>query len=96
MKSEKAERVARFCNPTEIQKWSSEVGRFSERLHPQVVAEMKKTCNVCPFRNNISVGGCLTEDCPVHQVMHLMQRVVPRAVNATKEMYKAKYSRRSA
>lgn len=96
MKSEKVERVARFCNSAELQKWSSEIGRFCERLHPHVVAEMKKTCDVCPFRNNISVGGCLTEDCPVHQVMHLMQRVVPRAVAATKEIYKAKYSRQPA
>ena len=95
MKSEKVEKIARFCNSAEIQKWSSEIGRFYERLHPHVVAEMEKACDVCPFRNLINVGGCLLDDCPVHQVMHTMQRVVPRTVAATKEIYKAKFSRKS-
>lgn len=94
MKSDKVERVARFSNSAEIQKWSSEVGRFYERLHPRVAAEMKKTCDACPFRNLINVGGCLSDDCPVHQVMHTMQRAVPRAVAETKEIYKAKYAKR--
>lgn len=96
MKSEKVEKVARFCNSTDVQKWSSEIGRFYARLHPQVVAEMRKACDVCPFRNFVNVGGCLTEDCPIHQVLHMMQRVVPRAVMATKEIYKAKYRRKTA
>ena len=96
MKSEKAEKIARFCTSDEVQKWSAGVGRFVTGLHPYLNAEVKKTCGACPFRNLLNVGGCLTEDCPVHQVIHALNRAVPRVVTATKEVYKAKYSRKSA
>lgn len=96
MKADKVTKVARFCTSEEVQRWSSNVGRFVAALHPLLNAEMRKACNACPFRNNISAGGCLTEECPVHQVMHTLNRAVPRTAKATKEIYKTKYSRRSA
>ena len=93
MKTDKAEKIARWCSSDEVQKWSSGVGRFVASVHPNLNEELKKTCGACPFRNLLNVGGCLTEDCPVHQVLQALNRAVPRAVNATKEIYKAKYRR---
>ena len=96
MKADKVTKVARFCTSEEVQRWSANVGRFVAALHPLLNAEMRKACNACPFRNLLNVGGCLSEDCPIHQVMHTLNRAVPRTANATKEIYKTKYSRRSA
>lgn len=96
MKSDKAEKIARWCSADEVQKWTSGVGRFVAGVHPHLNAELKKVCGACPFRNLLNVGGCLNDDCPVHQVLHTLNRAVPRAASATKEIYKAKYSRKSA
>lgn len=57
MKADKVTKVARFCTSEEVQRWSSNMGRFVAALHPLLNAEMRKACNACPFRNNISVGG---------------------------------------
>lgn len=91
MTKERAAKIAKWASSNEVQKWASSVGRFAADAHKAVASLMKAACDACPFRNLINVGGCLSEDCPIHNVLHTINRAAPRAANATKEIYKAKY-----
>ena len=93
MTQERIAKVARWASSNDVQKWASSVGRFSADAQKTVAPLMKEACGKCPFHNFINVGGCLREDCPIHMVMHTIRRAAPRAANATKEIYKAKYTK---
>ncbi|MGN0130684.1 MAG: hypothetical protein ACI4CE_07350 [Methanomethylophilus alvi] len=91
MTKERMAKVARWATTDEVQKWASNVGRFAADAHKAVASLMKVACDACPFRNMINVGGCLSDDCPIHLTMHTVNRAAPRAANATKGIYKEKY-----
>ena len=93
MTQERIAKIARFATSGEVQKWASVVGRFAADAQKAIAPFAVAACNTCPFRNFINVGGCLKDDCPIRQVLHTFSRVVPRTVNATKEIYKAKYKK---
>lgn len=91
MTKKTAEKVAKFNTTEEIQKWSSGVAKFADDAHPTLVAAASRACRECPFRNNISMGGCITDECPINMVRKAFKLVTKRAAASAKEIYKAKY-----
>lgn len=91
MKTDTAQKLARVCTDTEIQKWSSGIGKFVMELHPSVVATANKACDACPMRCMHNIGGCIGEDCPIHAVRHVLNRACARSTAAVKEIYRQKY-----
>lgn len=91
MTKDTAERVARYNTTEEVQRWSSGVAKFAAEAHPSVVNAAVKACNNCPYRNNVSMGGCIGEECPIHMVRKALQLATKRVAAGTKEIYKAKY-----
>lgn len=92
MNQQKIDKVAAYSTSDEIQKWTSSIGRFASEVSSKVLAAEKSVCGACPFRNKSSVGGCLSEDCPVHMLRKEVNRVMPRTTARARELYKAKYS----
>lgn len=88
-----AKKVISACSTDEVQKWSSNIGKFVTGLQPHLLAVERAACGSCPFRNKSSMGGCIAEECPIHIIRHSVNRAVPRAAAAVKEIYKAKYAR---
>ena len=93
MTAESAWRIGRACTDADIQQWRAGIGRFVEKVHSTVAAEVREVCNVCPLRNNIMAGGCCGEGCPVHQVGYTKNRACSRATTAVKEIYRQKFKR---
>lgn len=91
-----AQKIARAATTADVQKWSSSMGRFVAGLHPLLNEKCGGVCNLCPFRNNHSLGGCIGEDCPLHAVRHALQRVMPRTTAAVRDICKARYAVRCA
>ena len=91
MTKETADKVAKFNTTEGIQKWSSGVAKFAADAHPHLAAAASRACNECPFRNNLSMGGCISEECPIHMVRKALQLATKRVAASAKEIYKAKY-----
>ena len=92
MKQQKIDKVAAYSSAEEIRKWTSGISRFVTETSPKVLEGEKIVCGACPFRNKASIGGCITEDCPVFMLRKELNRVMARAETRAKEFYKAKYS----
>ena len=92
MKSETAMKIAKGCSDAEVQKWASAIGWYVALLSPQLLEAERKMCGECPFRNNITAGGCCTEDCPIHNIRHAFNRAIPRGQKAVKEICKARWA----
>lgn len=89
-------KISRNNSTDSVSKWVQGVGKFVSELHPKVGAAMRNMCMGCPFRDNLPMGGCIGEDCPVHLVMKSVNLAVKRAANGAKTIYKAKYMKVSA
>ena len=96
MTKETAEKIAKYNTTEEVQKWSSGVAKFAADAQPPLAMAALRACNECPFRNNLSMGGCIGEECPIHMVRKALQLATKRVAAGAKEIYKAKYRVKTA
>lgn len=94
MTKETAKKISRHITTDEVKRWSSGVSRFSVETKPTVIMYAGKACGECPFRYNISVGGCIGDECPVNAVRKALKLLPKRVSASVKEIYKAKYEKR--
>ena len=92
MDADKVMKVAKFSKHEEVWQWENNVKRFVDMVHSQLATAMKTACDVCPFRNNISAGGCCGKDCPVFAVIDANEKAVKRAEKSADRIYEARKS----
>lgn len=94
MTKETAARIARYNSSADVQKWSSGVAKFAATVNPSLVGPAALACGECPFRVNITMGGCIGEECPVHAARKALQLATRRMAAGAKAIYKAMYAAR--
>ena len=92
MTKDTAKKIALYNGDEKIQKWARNAARFVAAAHPMLLGEFRKACDSCPFRGNVSSGGCIGEECPVNAVWKAITLAPKRVSACTKELYKARYA----
>lgn len=71
--------IARYVEPNQLSAWSGGVGRFVAEVADKVEMAAMKRCHPCPFRKNLTIGGCIKEDCPIWVVRKTLSKATTTA-----------------
>ena len=88
-----AKRISKYARNDEVQTWKAGLMKFLSAVRFPIVSAASCVCADCPYRYNISVGGCIGDECPIYAVKKAVELAPRRMTAATKEITKARCAR---
>lgn len=92
MRTATARRIASTTTESETAKWARGIYEFADSAHKELFKAMRNTCDTCPFRSSASLGGCVSDDCPVFAVWDGFTKATKRTMTAMREISNSRYS----